>query len=263
MNGTRSFISKFFFCLKVSSSAKVLLSLIRNTKIYSRTYKNHTYNASLEGYIYPLKMSHQIVHFYIRTFTGDFDVFYEIFWRKVYSLPNNFGLNMCETIVDLGANVGFFSMFYGLKYPKAKFICVEPEKNNVNCLSKNLAFLPQVHIEATGISSKKISVNVTKAAYAYNFAIQEVATTNDSIQTITMSELFKKYQLSSIDLLKIDIEGEEADLLSNDNKWLDNVRSIIVELHGDFTIDRLTDLLRPFGFKVYYMDGSIYYATKL
>jgi hypothetical protein len=54
----------------------------------------------------------------------------------------------------------------------------------------------------------------------------------ESIQAVTVESLMKDHGMSSIDILKLDIEGAEKKVFSaNDTSWLSKVRVIICELH--------------------------------
>ena len=66
-----------------------------------------------------------------------------------------------------------------------------------------------------------------------------------------MISLMSAYDIEYIDLLKIDIEGAEAALLSEHNDWLHKVQHIIIELHQPYNLEKLAIDLQPFGFKFY------------
>ena len=46
-----------------------------------------------------------------------------------------------------------------------------------------------------------------------------------------MDELMRRYSLSSIDVLKVDIEGAEQQVSADSAAWIDRVGAIIIELH--------------------------------
>jgi FkbM family methyltransferase len=49
-------------------------------------------------------------------------------------------------ILDLGANVGYASVYFSLRHPTARVIAVEPEPSNVALLRQNVAALPGVDV---------------------------------------------------------------------------------------------------------------------
>jgi FkbM family methyltransferase len=55
-------------------------------------------------------------------------------------------------IIDAGANIGLSTLFFSRIYPKARIICVEPERNNLELLAANTASLGDaVHIAAGAV----------------------------------------------------------------------------------------------------------------
>jgi FkbM family methyltransferase len=56
-----------------------------------------------------------------------------------------------------------------------------------------------------------------------------------NVASITIDDIIAKYDLQTIDILKVDIEGAEKELFScNYENWLPRVRCIIIELHDSF-----------------------------
>jgi len=64
-----------------------------------------------------------------------------------------------------------------------------------------------------------------------------------------MEELCKRHGLDCIDLLKVDIEGAKEELFSKPD-FLPKVRFTVIELHGDYTLNRFENDVRPFQFIV-------------
>ena len=52
-----------------------------------------------------------------------------------------------------------------------------------------------------------------------------------SVETITIEDMLKQYDIKKIDILKIDIEGAEIDLFKQDCSWLKDVKVLGIELH--------------------------------
>ncbi|WP_284460509.1 hypothetical protein, partial [Chryseobacterium sp.] len=89
INKLNTILSKTLFCFKINSSFLQTLLFIKNSKRYSSTYKKNkllgTENKELVEY--DLFLSGKKVPLCIRTYSGDFDIFYEIFWKKTYYIP--------------------------------------------------------------------------------------------------------------------------------------------------------------------------------
>lgn len=67
----------------------------------------------------------------------------------------------------------------------------------------------------------------------------------------TLSDALDRYGLETVDLLKIDVEGAEAEVLAGlaDAEW-PRIRQIALETHGDAAAARLADTLAGRGFTV-------------
>jgi FkbM family methyltransferase len=67
------------------------------------------------------------------------------------------------------------------------------------------------------------------------------------IPVITVQHIIEDQKLTSIDLLKCDIEGSEAELFSDCAAWIGRVRWIVVELHNDLNDAWLVEQLQKNG----------------
>ena len=175
--------------------------------------------------------------FYFRKNSKDYETFEEIFLKNIYDIALPFIPNL---IVDAGANVGFASCFFNLKYPLAKIIAVEIEDQNILMIEKNCSSIKNFEILKNALSNKKSYFKITNPFNATNsFQISEVATNeNYDIESVTVSEILDNNFDADIDILKIDIEGAERFLFeSNFENWLPKVKCIMIETHDRMFID--------------------------
>ena len=75
----------------------------------------------------------------LRPRTSDIPTFVQIFVSREYDTPDL--PNTAEVIVDLGANIGLATVFFGLKYPEARILSIEPEAGNFAVMTANTAAL--------------------------------------------------------------------------------------------------------------------------
>jgi len=73
----------------------------------------------------------------LRPQTSDIPTFFDIFVKADYASPNL--PRSAATIVDLGANIGLATVFFGARYPGARLLAVEPEPANYKLLLENAA----------------------------------------------------------------------------------------------------------------------------
>src|SRR5438034_61021 len=70
-----------------------------------------------------------------RSGTSDVETFEEVFVDRHYEIP--FADFSPRTILDLGANIGFASVFFAARWPRARILAVEPAADNLGLLRKN------------------------------------------------------------------------------------------------------------------------------
>lgn len=153
-----------------------------------------------------------------------------------------------KVIVDLGAHVGFTSIYYSLIYESAIIFSIEASKKNYEFLSYNTKSFENIYTLQKVIYSKEGYVKFNEDnVFSYNNKIND---SGKPTECITMNALMKYFEIEKIDLLKIDIEGAEAEILNTNNNWLNKVDNIIIELHRPYNIKELEKDLNKFGFEV-------------
>lgn len=183
---------------------------------------------------------------------ADAFVFGEVFEHRYYDLPLT---RAPGTILDLGANVGFASLFLGRKYPQAEIACVEPVDSNFRLLCANLALNhinAAVFEAAAGISDG--FMEMTLDAFDYGHKIvgidfgKTIAGRLIRVESLSVPTLLQRLKWARVELLKIDIEGYEGVLLAQNRDWLWNVDQICIECHENYGESDLIAVARDFGF---------------
>ncbi len=168
---------------------------------------------------------------YCRNGTSDFAVLRQVIGKKECAFPLK---DIPQSIVDIGANVGYASILFSNLWPSAKIVAVEPENENFDLLVKNTQKYSNITCMNTALWSRKCNLKISNPnAAAFSFQFTE-ANTNDSptIISITIDELKKFFLSKHIDLLKIDIEGGEYEFFKNtESSWDEGISMIAVELH--------------------------------
>jgi FkbM family methyltransferase len=178
----------------------------------------------LKGFSYPL---------YLRSNTSDFSVFKQIFEDENYYIWQDV---KPEVIIDCGANIGLTSVYYKMRYPEAKIICIEPDLSNYEMLIKNTENFHNIVPYNAGVWNKSTNLvikNPTGDKWA--FMVEETAETlPDAIKAVSIENIMKEQNIDFIDILKIDIEGSEVEVFqSNYDYWLSRTRILIIELHDE------------------------------
>jgi FkbM family methyltransferase len=150
------------------------------------------------------------------------------------------------TIVDIGANIGLFSLRAGSLFPKAKIHAYEPNPRLKCHLSKNLEQVQgDFFLEAVGSKGGNglcIDSGDSRMGIFENGA-------GDS-KMIGFNTVLDRIG-TQIDLLKIDCEGGEWEIFENPVPF-QKVRSIRMEYHllGGRTLDDLKKAADKIGFEI-------------
>jgi len=177
----------------------------------------------------------------LRLHTSDLPTFAQIFINEEYNSP---GLPATvSTIVDLGANVGLSAVFFGLRYPKARILCVEPDGENFAAMASNIAALGDrvYQLQAAvwtrnGVVNLKTEDTNGQSLGAWGVQVGDTASASGHrVACYTMETLFSMAMFDKVDLLKVDIEGAEREIFSeNVQNWLPRVNMVVVETHDRF-----------------------------
>lgn len=242
-----NYLSKLRLASKISGDVATFFKLLVNSKRYSRAYKKQITTAVSKATTYRLRYKQQSLVLCMRTFSGDIDIFYEIFWKKTYVIPENIATNF-TTIVDLGAHIGLTAIDFALHYPQAKILAVEASEKNFNLLRSNTSRFSNITCIHAAAYPHNGSVRFNSDGISYNSKISDSGL---EVRAISVQSLIKEHGIERINLLKIDIEGAEELLLQHQNTWLNSVDHIIIEIHAHYSINHLRRDLEPFGFTVY------------
>lgn len=167
---------------------------------------------------------------YLRRYSSDNVLFKNIFINKEYDISCDF---IPEVIVDCGANIGLATVFFKDKYPSSKIFTIEPDVANFNMLQRNTATYSDIYLIHAGIWSRSTNLCI-KDLDSPSWAFQVEESESGSISAISIMDIIDRYQLSKIDVLKIDIEGSEVNLFSGNLEWLQYVKVLMIELHDQW-----------------------------
>jgi FkbM family methyltransferase len=173
------------------------------------------------------RSNHQV---HLRIDTSDFCAYRDVLIFKTKSYDPNLAGFSPHTIVDAGAHIGITSILFALKYPMAKIIAVEPEAANFAALVRNTAPYKTITPIHAALWRENGEVTLGPSNAHPKGAFQIVANGKQRVRAITMDTLLSESGISSIDLLKVDIEGAEVEVFES-CPWITNVRVIAIELH--------------------------------
>jgi FkbM family methyltransferase len=168
----------------------------------------------------------------LRSHTTDISVLKELLVGDSYEpLPADPDV---ETVVDLGANVGLSYRWLRSRYPRARFVCVEPDPGNLEILRANVRAVDDravIHGVCLGAHERRVTLASTSGEWG--FRMTDAEDPDDAIDVMTMDALLEGAGFDRIGILKCDIEGAEAEVFADCRSWIDRVDAMSVECHSD------------------------------
>lgn len=149
------------------------------------------------------------------------EIFDNNVYQKFVSVKEN------DVVVDVGASVGPFA--WSIKDNKpGRVICVEPHPHLFKTLQKNIKY-ECVNKAIGSINGKELQ----KGLFNENFIETQENDNIAEVDTITFKTLLSDYNIDKINFLKLDCEGGEYDIFTDDNiDWIQsNVDYIVGEWH--------------------------------
>jgi FkbM family methyltransferase len=204
--------------------------------------KNKYINLQIPKYEHPIFARYQ---------ASDLDVFYQIFVEEEYSiLPEDKDF---KVILDCGANVGYSSIYLLNKYPHAHIIAVEPDEENFKVCQKNLSpYSDRVTLIRSAIWSHQTGLVIRHYGNGNEWGtrVEEcLEHEQPDLLALDILNLLEKSGKTNIDLLKMDVEGAETVIFSQNYKtWLNQVQNIVIELHGQECEDTFFQALSAYKY---------------
>jgi FkbM family methyltransferase len=163
-----------------------------------------------------------------------------------------------DIVLDAGANIGDFTVLAARRAGKSgRVVAIEPNVYSRELLAHNLAKngLHNVDIVNAFVSGSDGFVDLADVgSYSERYAGNGSAHRRVSKQTI--DGILESLGVSKPNILKMDIEGEEADALQGQH-FLSNLRELCVEVHGREKEDAVTSTLVSEGFKLRLVDWKL------
>ncbi len=144
----------------------------------------------------------------------------EVFCRQDYPVPTG------PLVVDIGANIGISALYFLTRRHDVRVWCYEPNPANVQRLSDNLnRFEDRVTIREVAVASRSGRMPFrTEPSGRYGHVSEDCG--DIEVEVVAISDLIGEIG-DNIDLMKIDIEVNEAEVL--DAVPLGTVREIVWE----------------------------------
>lgn len=193
-------------------------------------------------------------------FLGSYEPEQVAFWMQC--------ARQAEVVFDVGANVGLYSLAAAAASSRAAIHAFEPTPEMVERFRTNIALnqFDQIIVNAVAVGHQSgeiylhYSGGTDGANEGMNYVSAETLETTDRVvPMITLDNYCEQHQIDVIDLLKIDIEGNEYNALRGAERLLQRsaVHSIFMELNS-WAVERsghalsdIVTLLSDYNYRFY------------
>jgi len=158
-----------------------------------------------------------------KIFKGEYDI--------PYKNPN-------PVILDIGGNIGGFSLWANKRWANSKIYTYEPIKNNFNLLKENTKDMDNIVILNVAIGSKEETRRMYYGAHnigecSFEHGLEQIEESEDvSVMSANL--------LPKADIVKIDTEGAEIEILEN---MLIKPDIYLIEFHSAYNRRRIDNIL--------------------
>ena len=178
-----------------------------------------------------------------------------------YGCPDFYEPQTGDVVVDIGANIGEFSLYAVSK--GAQVYAFEPDPSAFACLSHNLRQFPSATGYKLALWSERTTLKFFKATdqadssfFKPNSQIQEVI----ELEAWRLEDVPEIAALERIDFLKIDGEGAEPEILQGATETLRRTAKISIDVGperlGESTRKAVIEILEASGFSIVDHDGN-------
>jgi FkbM family methyltransferase len=156
-------------------------------------------------------------------------------------------LGRVRTLLDLGGNVGLASLYLDERLGLERVAAVEPSEANFRFLEENFKRnLPHGVALKAAVVGEPGDYAVDEDAFPGEI---RVVPGEGTVKALTLPEVLDHFELDTVDLMKIDIEGGEAGVFDRADSWAGRVGAILGEVHPPLTVERAHAQLAGFGFE--------------
>lgn len=214
-----------------------------------------------------VKIIFKDISFWFGLFSGELGSYIEIFVRKVYEHLPEFRVNKGNTLLDIGGNIGFYTIKQSQRVGNSGKIWVfEPNPEVFQRLIQNLK--ENKINNAIPVSKAVGSVNGKVFFRAPKNATQEGSLCNYvkmpspvenviEVDCVTLDDFVQQNGIFKIDLLKVDVEGNEIEVLKGGvQKALPLTEKIVLEFHGNETKEKVIRFAEENNFKMVFEDAK-------
>lgn len=202
------------------------------------------------------------VKVYLRPCGGDFLILLDVLLHDAYRLADFADAGAIRTVLDLGAHIGLTTLTLAHRYPRARFLCVEPDAGNLRLLRRNLESVKDrvtVVEGAAGAETGELFFDQPGESWGGQV---NTAGKGRRVAAFSIEELIRRFGVDELDILKADIEGAERAAFHDAHRsgWPRKTKFVVAEYHEGYSGP---DLIRDLGEEFWLAEPEFGYGNVL
>ena len=213
-----------------------------------------------------------------RIFHNGHSVENEVFWSGIFGAFEGQSMKAwCDLaswshgIIDLGANSGVYALAAEAVNRGARIYAIEPFPPVVEVLARNIELnestiqLHDVAISDHVGQERLFSTNESKFEYSasLNADFNPDADVSTMVEVMTLDALLDRHPMDSVDLIKIDTEGQEVAVLSGMRRTLERFSpNMLVEVLDETAERAVLQITNEYGYAYVWIDEAVGRVTE-
>lgn len=159
----------------------------------------------------------------------NFGAYEEKLWDKAFALIGN-----PQAILDIGANIGYFSLYFATKFPSTKIYAFEPIPNTFDSMKENIQLNHVENIESfnLGLTDKKKKLEMFYnpegcGSSSLKDLLGATCTRKVECAFSTVDDFILEKNITHLDFIKCDVEGAEKFVYEGAFKTIERFRPLI------------------------------------
>jgi len=177
--------------------------------------------------VYQLATRYGTVH--LRDNFGDVTNLHDLFFRNVYRVG---ALSEEGAVLDVGANIGLFSLWAAHHNPGRPIFSFEPIAGNCAMVRKNCPAAVVTNAGA-GREPSVMSLRVDQHSVMASNSEMPWPTETQEFPVLPLDDFARQHNITSVAFLKIDTEGMELDVLDGAREVLRRTARAAMETHSE------------------------------
>ncbi len=188
---------------------------------------------------------------------GLYVVFLEIFSWEQYDKNPLFAIGSSDIDIDIGANIGFFTIKAARSARQGRVLAYEPCSLHFPLLAENVRHNQMANVllanEAVWRANETLEFLYSNNSEPMDTSLFAMGgDRKETVKAVSLEEVFRRYAIERCDFPKMDCEGAEYDILYNTpDHVLKLIKRIVMEWHNLDSVqspDNLAQFLIEKGF---------------